>query len=276
VFADAWSAWLGTRLADHVSISAPDRCRGEFGSALAVDDLEKPGWRGIGWAWDAKRKGPVERLIFTNAAGIVVGYGSGGFGLAAPFERAGWLGEINDRAVADITAFALLNGDRTACPLGTPKRSWADPIYWNIARLAEQVPGIAVSISGQWCRDGLGSDRPFPLPGKVYGSYCVGSGDGGTGTISATGLPDATAPIGLPILLGPRTGGLSVSTIDRRSGAVMSSLLLQTLFADGEQWYTLVIPPPPGGNLSQLAIEARDDGKGWGEWFAVAQPYFLK
>ena len=276
IFADGWSTWLGTPLTDHVGLTDPGRCRGAFASAIYIADAEKPGWRAIGWAADRRRKRGLDKIVFADAQGVVAGYGIGGFHLAAPVKRAGWVGAVRARDIGDVRALALVDDERAACPLGAAARLWADPIHRGLDRLAEPIAEVTASFSGNWCRDGTGSERPFPFAAPVYGSYCVGRGDSGTGTLSLANLPDTTGAVGLPVLLGANPGGLSLSLTDRRSGKAVRSVLLETVFGESETWYTFQITPPAGTSLADYTIEARDDGTGWGQWFAASSPFRLR
>src|SRR5258707_15127679 len=118
IFADEWSAWLGTPVTDHLRLGEAARCRGGIDEVVGLANAGRPEWRISGWAWDNVGSSAAERIILVDAAGRVVGYGLSGF---APKEgglgRSGWRGHFSaERAVA-ITAYALVDQQREACPL---------------------------------------------------------------------------------------------------------------------------------------------------------------
>lgn len=122
VFAEAWSTWLDTRLADHIRIGDAAHCRGDVDQATRLPGTGPAQWRVGGWAWDEVRETPVARIVVVNPAGRVVGYGLGGFpgklGSGAP-KHSGWRGHFTAQSAAFITAYALVDRDRIACPLRT-------------------------------------------------------------------------------------------------------------------------------------------------------------
>ena len=118
IFADEWSAWLGTPVTAHLRLGEAARCRGGIDEVMRLANAGRPEWRISGWAWDNVGSSAAERIILVDAAGRVVGYGLSGF---APKEgglrRSGWRGHFSaERAVA-ITAYALVDQQREACPL---------------------------------------------------------------------------------------------------------------------------------------------------------------
>ena len=118
IFADEWSAWLGTPVTDHLRLGEAARYRGGIDEVVRLANAGRPEWRISGRAWDNLRDSAAERIVLVDAAGRVVGYGLSGF---APKEgglgRSGWRGHFSaERAVA-ITAYALVDQQREACPL---------------------------------------------------------------------------------------------------------------------------------------------------------------
>jgi hypothetical protein len=119
IFADDWSTWLGAPLSDHVRIGDPTECRGGIDR---VERLPVSGpraeWRVSGWAWDNSRDAPPVRIAIADSAGRVVGYALAGF--SAPPARprhSGWRGDFTAGDARSITAYALVDRGRAACPV---------------------------------------------------------------------------------------------------------------------------------------------------------------
>lgn len=120
IFADPWSTWLGTPLADHIRLGDPSQCQGGIDE---VTRLSVPGhaeWRVSGWAWDNAEGSSPGRVVIADKVGRVVGYGLGGYptelGSAGP-KHSGWHGHFAAGDTGAVTAFALVDRERTACPL---------------------------------------------------------------------------------------------------------------------------------------------------------------
>src|SRR5262249_27469263 len=120
VFADEWSDWLGTPLAEHTRFSAPERCRGQIDSILAPPDPSRwtaggwawinsvasgspdpNAWRVTGWAWDAKRETAPPRIVIADASGSVIGYALTALP-GADVRDVGWRGHLVAASPAGI------------------------------------------------------------------------------------------------------------------------------------------------------------------------------
>jgi hypothetical protein len=118
IFAEKWSGWLGTPLVDHVHASDPERCRGGISAVAAVGSADPQGWRARGWARDAKGRAGPRRIVIADAIGHVIGYGFSGFPRTGGSEGSDWHGHFTMALPASITAYGLLDGGLTVCPLG--------------------------------------------------------------------------------------------------------------------------------------------------------------
>ncbi len=120
VFADGWSTWLGTPLADHIRLGNPAQCRGRIDDVTRLPVSGRAQWRGSGWAWDNALGAPPDRVVLTDNTGRVVGYALSGYppklGSGGP-KRSGWRGHFADEKAASVTAYALVDRERAACPL---------------------------------------------------------------------------------------------------------------------------------------------------------------
>jgi hypothetical protein len=120
LFADEWSTWLGAPLADHIRLGDPAQCRGGIDQVTRLPASGRPQWRGSGWAWDNALRAPPERIVLVDGSGRVIGYGLTGYGPKSGSigpKRSGWHGHFIADKAASVTAYALLDGGRTACPL---------------------------------------------------------------------------------------------------------------------------------------------------------------
>ncbi|MGA8756912.1 MAG: hypothetical protein WB611_11385, partial [Stellaceae bacterium] len=119
IFADGWSTWLDTPLADHTRLAASAQCRGAIEQITALPASGRRQWRVSGWAWDNSRGVAPERIVLTDGPERIIGYALTGY---APYKpdgpkRSGWHGHLTADKTASITAYALIDRNRAACPL---------------------------------------------------------------------------------------------------------------------------------------------------------------
>ena len=131
IFSEGWTGWIGTRLADHAALSDARSCRGSFDEAISINDESHPGWRAVGRLKSAASGGRSNRIVLADSAGLVVGYGLAGLVLGADIvgmsdphteEASGWVGAFTGSNPGAVTAYALIDDGRTACPLGVPRK----------------------------------------------------------------------------------------------------------------------------------------------------------
>jgi len=124
IFADEWSAWLGTPATDHLHLGEAARCHGGIDEVVRLANAGRPEWRISGWAWDNVGSSAAERIILVDAAGRVVGYGLSGFASKGEggLRRSGWRGHFSAEKVGAITAYAPVDQQREACPVA----GWSD------------------------------------------------------------------------------------------------------------------------------------------------------
>jgi hypothetical protein len=118
LFAEPWSDWLGTPLADHVQLTEGVRCRGAVEAVSALPGSARGEARLTGWASDATDQA-LDRIVIADNAGTVVGYGIGGFtaNKDAP-PNTGWHGYFAATADDTLTVYAMLDERRAACFFG--------------------------------------------------------------------------------------------------------------------------------------------------------------
>jgi hypothetical protein len=118
IFAEEWSDWLGTPLAEHVRAPNEAQCRGGIDRVAAVGPADLQGWRASGWAWDVEHRAVPRRIVIADAGGGVIGYGISGFPRTGSGEGRDWRGHFAMTQPASIIAYALLDDGHTACPIG--------------------------------------------------------------------------------------------------------------------------------------------------------------
>jgi hypothetical protein len=138
LFGDPWSGWINTPLIEHTRIGDQSRCRGAVTVATRITGSDRPGWRASGWAWGNDRDAAPDKIVMTDEAGRVIGYGLAGFAPEAAdlphregWRRSGWHGHFTEIEAAPVIAYALIDKERTAC------------------RLRSSLPGSAVPIHNQ-------------------------------------------------------------------------------------------------------------------------------
>jgi hypothetical protein len=117
LFAEPWSDWLGTPLADHVQLTQAVQCRGAIASIPVLPGSARGEARLTGWA-ASDDKQSLDRIIVADDTAKIVGYGIGGFmaDTDAP-PNTGWHGYFAAPAGNTLTVYAIVR-DGAACPLG--------------------------------------------------------------------------------------------------------------------------------------------------------------
>jgi hypothetical protein len=118
IFAEDWSDWLGTPLADHTRLGDPAQCRGSIDGTQAIGAPDPRGWRANGWVWDPAHWEAPRRIVIADGSGRVVGYGLTEFPKGIGSRAADWHGHFAIAPPVSISAYALLDNGGTACPLG--------------------------------------------------------------------------------------------------------------------------------------------------------------
>jgi hypothetical protein len=120
-----------------------------------------------------------------------------------------------------------------------------------------------------WIADGTGpheSVTSFTPAGEIYGTW-HGS-DSNIGTISSSNFAvPAAGCIIIPVLHGPSTARLSVELLDGDTNTVIEKMPMQDEDVQWEFWRVPIV-----GQARRLRLLARDQGKGFGQWLAVAAP----
>lgn len=278
IFAEDWAAWRGTRLADHVRLEAPGACLGSFEAAESIPTPDAPAWRVHGWAWDRNAGKAPSRVLLADDGGVVVGYALTGFpSRATPatpvkvrFNRAGWNGHLRIERTANVTAYALMDEGRAACPLPPARLVESIDVTRVVpaAQAGRAVPMESPAIDGHWAENGFNKAVGSPpVDGPVQASWA--GDDAHTGRLRwRSGPLEGARALLVPVVTGPRTEGLALRVVEPGSGRVLARLQLAG-FATWQMWEVTL---PADGSVAAIEIQAEDNGREWGQWLAVGQP----
>ncbi|MBV9762706.1 MAG: hypothetical protein JO340_19250 [Acidobacteriaceae bacterium] len=230
-----------------------------------------------GWADESQLRRNKGWLVLANEMGRIVGFARklpagfpGELNNAKTPPALGWVGFVNlDYATQSFTAYAMERGKLFPIEgeAGVPAPR---PIAWQNA--GAPIAGILWQMDQTWTVNVIPPNMwPGQGPaGPVYGSW---SGDNKkTGTIESSAFPaPSNNCIVLPVLQGPRKGGLSAAVVDADTGSPVAEVPLQDT---DKQWifWRLAFP----ASTKRLRIIAEDGGKNWGEWLAIGNPSLCK
>lgn len=225
-----------------------------------------------GWFDDSQIRGGTGWVLLANEEEKIVGFGRrlpAGYPSALDNSRTpptlGWVGFVNSRyPVKQLTAYVI--NKRGLLPF---EASVAIPSLQVTAwkRSSVAVHGVNWEKDGSWKVNELPPGEPFgPGPAVFYSSW-AGS-DANTGRIvSSVFDAPASGCLILPVLQGPRAGGLAADIVNAENGRVLSSIPFQNAVKTWAFWRL-----PVGGSVRKLRIVAEDRGTNWGEWLAVGNP----
>lgn len=229
----------------------------------------------IGWADGSTLRRAYSWLVFTNEHNTIIGFGRrlpAGFPAFLTTNTTppslSWVGFVNlSIPVQFISAYAvdLRRGGlfRIAGSIPVPSTHRATP-----QEAAEAITGLTWQRDPTWTETSLPTGVDFgQVPsGVIYGSWSGNDVNQGQITSSIFSRPTNSCVI-LPVLHGPMAAGLTVDLIDADNGQSVAAAPMQN--AD-DMWEYWRIPLPT--SVQHLRILARDAGKDWGEWVALATP----
>jgi hypothetical protein len=273
LFATRDARLLGQWIDDAYAITAPTDCRGAIDFiGPAPPFVLPPGETAKGWAWNPADNRPVDRILLTNGSGKIIGFATGSwdrtdvtnFMPTGRTELTGWQGFLraDDPADTVAVAYAVLSRKK-ACRIGE-----ASVPYNYLARvpMTEVGPVIDAPITADaaWTIDGQHADAgPSPLAEPVHGSWS--GSDGKTGEMTMGPFVPTTKTLLLPIVTGPSTDGLTIAISDAATGAVLSTVRVPTM----TKWQVVELPIGDDKAGRSIILKFSDQGRDWGEWFAV-------
>lgn len=264
IYFKGYSDWLG-RQANNLAQIISDPQAGQIIDVFPVPS----GVEVSGWADRAEGQKPNQWLAFVNEAGQLAGFGrrftvSPQTGLYTRSALA-WVGFVNLR-VPTHSFSAYLIDKRGLIPIPgsetIPLIKAAQP-----AEAGPAISGIEWTTDPSWTLNGT-PEGTFGTPPStaVYASWT--GRDQNTGRIvSSSFRTPANGCIILPVLHGPVVAGLSLQIFDADTNKVIALAPLQ----DGDTaWEFWRIPIKPA--VTHLRVIGDDEGRGWGQWLAVAGP----
>jgi hypothetical protein len=141
-----------------------------------------------------------------------------------------------------------------------------------LRRVAESLSPVAIRPSS-WVENGVYPAVRMPgMSDRFFGSY-TDAGDANRGVIQmgpfdVSGLTE----IGIPIVTGPVTTGLSVSVLDHTTGVVIAQMNTPPVLQKWVVWRIDV----RSGNVRKIDLTAKDEGAGWGQWLGIGLPVRLR
>lgn len=147
------------------------------------------------------------------------------------------------------------------------------PPLVEASRVGAELTVTGVQVEGDWSESGAHPTAPPFTGGRWYASWS--GADGNSGRLQLRFRPPATGKVAIPLLTGPATGQLSLRILEGEGGRELARLSVGDdgrLPVRSTAWHawTPAIDPPAAG--AEWILEARDEGRGWGQWFAVGMP----
>jgi hypothetical protein len=248
--------------------------RGQCVGAAFSNSLLRGGIRVGGWAFDLVEKLAPRQIILANTLGTIVGLGQTRHS-GCPFNGNLYHGPAGNQWVAfvrrdgiykELQPYALIDGDRLACPLGEPISIpvgwWADP-----EELADPIPAPQWHADPAWTVNGFHPSVGVLSTGTAYGSWS--GNDANTGKLVSTPIDiSGHSCVAVAIAHGPDIEGQSVELQDSDTGKTLAMIPLDRLNDSWRFWAVEL----NWSEVKQIRITATDNGQAWGQWVAVGQP----
>ena len=268
IFSFGHQDWFGQPVERLFSMGPTSLCSGSLDQLSAVTG----GYRATGWAWDRETGRPATDIVLTDPSGMIIGFGEtrpGGYpnDTSRPPSNWDWVGFARTlRAPESIQAYAVVQGGKVSCALGTPL-----PVPHAKMIDAKRV-GAAIHIR-EWKADAAWTRNGFhPSVGTLSGEVLYGSHSGNDANrgvlLSAPFETNGQNCISLPVAHGPSIAGQSVRVVEALSGNIVAAIPLDEMSGVWQYWSVDVRGVP------RLRIIAEDNGAGWGQWVAVGEPHW--
>lgn len=153
-----------------------------------------------------------------------------------------------------------------------PPRPGASFTFASWDRVGEPIQPAGMDL-GTWVENGYFPEAGVP-PGtnRFFGSF-TSAGDANQGTIRLGPFPISGAKrIGIPMVTGPSTAGLSLIVADHATGKPIAQMTPPPL-ADAWSVWQMDLSQL---HLSQIDIVATDSSSQWGGWLALGFPVYLR
>jgi hypothetical protein len=166
LFSETGREQLGSRLSTYYVTSSRNECVGAVQGSQVISDLSQSGLRMSGWAWDRLTNRPVQRIIITDDANKIIGFGVDHFasitaerllGMSAGL-AAGWFGYGGiHQGMNSYRTYGVVGDGRHVCVIDPQARLQQSFGYTTgqmsplITKLSESRPGIF--RKGEWWQD---------------------------------------------------------------------------------------------------------------------------
>lgn len=227
-----------------------------------------------GWADATGLRRSYTWIVLTNENGRIIGFGrrlAAGFPAILASDNTpsslAWAGFTNlSIPTQSISAYAV---DSRRGGLYQISGSVPIPVLrqGSLEETAGNIPEITWQKSKIWTRALPGRVEFGQVPpGEVNASWSGNDANEGD-LISSSFVSPPNGCLTLPVLHGPKTGGLSVTVMDADTAQPVAKAPMQ----DGDtRWEYWRVPVP--ATVRHLRVVASDKGKAWGEWVATANP----
>jgi hypothetical protein len=274
IYASGKDLLLGESMNAVFGVPARGQCAGGIFSTSLVQDGVRIG----GWAYDLVQRRPPKWIVLATTSGSIIGLGqtwhsgypSNDDVYHGPSENQ-WVA-FTGRAGLDqqIQAYALMEDDRVACPVGEPVSSpagrWGQP-----EALGDRIPVSEWHAEPAWTVNGFHPSVGFLSSGTAYGSWS--GSDANQGKIFSAPIPLAGhVCLAVPIAHGPSIDGQSVYLQDADTNRPLVYAPLEQKAGAWRYWAVPLNWP----DTKQIRIAALDNGSAWGQWVAVGQPSWCK
>ncbi|MEE3624839.1 hypothetical protein UCD39_12695 [Nitrospirillum sp. BR 11752] len=273
VFADEANRILGRNLAEIATVLPDNACTGSIDRLIMLSSADnQASFVTAGWAWSMVDGSAADRLVFTDGAGTIQGFAGGGWDRKdvpqalsqVTSDAVGWQGFLKASANQPVNAYAMLPHHRACKVAGTVTAAVLSGYVPMNALGAPLVMSGAPTLAGGWTKDGQNAVAgPSPVPDPVYGSWS--GADSNIGELRFGSFVPPKSHIVFPIVTGPHTEGLMVVLIDEATGAEVA----RYSFEVSTTWTAMDLQIPETAVGKPMVLAFRDQGGGWGQWFAV-------
>jgi hypothetical protein len=139
-------------------------------------------------------------------------------------------------------------------------------------RVVEPLTAAAIR-PGSWAENGVYPGVKTPaVSDRFFGSYTNAAKDGNRGVIQMGPFDvDGLTEIGIPIVTGPVTTGLSVSVLDHKTGSTIVQIRAFPVLPEWTVWRIEL----GSTTIRQIDLTGEDGGAGWGQWLGLGLPVKL-
>ncbi len=275
IYATPFPFWIGKQASSLFSIASTQTVEAGITYTFPVES----GVGVVGWVEGPLHSWNPDRIVFVNQAGIIVGYGEKmAAGLPFEFRRVNtpsslaWVGFVNSNFEShSVKVYRVNRAHGILEPLGA--LDLAELNRHEALPASDSQAGDLLDLKIEHMDKTWTVDGPLPAPqsrtpaGTTFESWS--GSDSNTGSASAE-VSSPTGCIILPVVHGPLVHGISLAVLDAKTKQMIASVPMRT--SDVEWRFWKITSKASSG----FEISAADNGNGWGQWIAFAQPHACK